>query len=415
MDYIALAIPVFFLLIGIEILAARRQHRKLYRLNDALNDLSCGILQQVLGAFTKVIVFGVYVALYEYRHLLEIGHGSAAAWVACFLGVDLAYYWFHRISHESNLPWGAHIVHHQSEEYNLAVALRQGAFQPLFSWIFYLPLAWLGFPPLMFLTCSSFNTLYQFWIHTRTIGKLGVLEWFLNTPSHHRVHHGCNDKYLDKNYAGVFIIWDRMFGSFQAEEEEPTYGITKPLRSWNPLWANVHYYADLWRLARRAPSWREKLKVWLMPPAWKPEWAPEGPGARPPVSPLSHGEAGKYDAVAPPGLVAYAVVHFASLIAATVLLLFLGDALATWAKAAIAVWIAWTAAGVGAVFERRPWLLLSELARLAATALLAVALLRHGGPRTVVLATLAGAAFFSLCATWLLRHRQAFTAPAERS
>ena len=190
-DYIALSIPVFFALIGVELLVARWQHRRLYRLNDTLNDLHCGILQQVLGVFTKAIVFGVYAALFARGHLLEIRSDSLAAWAACFLGVDFFYYWFHRVSHESNLPWGAHVVHHSSEEYNLAVALRQGAFQPLFSWVFYLPLAWVGFPPLMFLACSSFNTLYQFWIHTRTIGRLGPLEWVLNTPSHHRVHHGC--------------------------------------------------------------------------------------------------------------------------------------------------------------------------------------------------------------------------------
>ena len=151
-----------------------------------------------------------------------------------FLGVDCAYYWFHRIAHEYNAPWAGHVVHHSSEDYNLAVALRQGTFQGLFSWVFYLPLALLGFPPAWFAAMTSFDLLYQFWIHTRAIGKLGPLEWVLNTPSHHRVHHARNPKYLDKNYAGTLIIWDRMFGTFQAEEEEPVYGLTKPLEQLEP-------------------------------------------------------------------------------------------------------------------------------------------------------------------------------------
>ena len=280
LNLIALAIPVFFALIGVEILVAGFQKRSLYRWNDALNDLSCGILQQVLGVFTKAIVYGVYTVLYfEVGYLFEIPADSLAGGALCFLGVDFLYYWFHRISHESNLPWGAHVVHHQSEEFNLAVALRQGALQPLFSWVFYLPLALLGFHPLVFLACSSLNTLYQFWIHTRTIGKLGPFEWVFNTPSHHRVHHGCDPKYIDRNYAGTLIVWDRLFGTFQEEEEEPTYGITKPLASWNPLWANVHVYADLVRAGRRAPSWREALRIWLAPPGLQGGLVAGGAGA----------------------------------------------------------------------------------------------------------------------------------------
>ena len=377
-DYIALSIPVFFALIGVELLVARWQGRKLYRLNDTLNDLHCGILQQVLGVFTKAIVFGVYAALFARGHLLEIPSDSLAAWAACFLGVDFFYYWFHRVSHESNLPWGAHIVHHSSEEYNLAVALRQGSFQHLFSWVFYLPLAWIGFPPLMFLACSSFNTLYQFWIHTRTIGRLGPLEWVLNTPSHHRVHHGCDPKYIDKNYGGTLIVWDRLFGSFQREEEEPVYGITKPLADWNPVWANLHYYADLVALSRRAPTWRDKLEVWWRPPAWKPEWAPLGPGETRERTPLTHGESGKYDARAPRGLAVYALLQFLTVLAGTVFLLFARDHLPLAARAALAVLIVWTAANVGATFDGKRWVLVSELVRLAVLSLGAVALPFNG-------------------------------------
>ena len=269
---------------------------------------------------------------------------------------------------------GLHIVHHQSEEYNLAVALRQGAFQPLFSWLFYLPLAALGFPPLVFLTCSSLNTLYQFWIHTRAIGKLGPFEWVFNTPSHHRVHHGCDDKYLDKNYAGTLIVWDSLFGSFQEEEEEPTYGITKPLKSWNPLWANVHFYSDLVATGRQAPNLAEKIKLWLAPPGYRPDWA--APAARQ-LSPLTHGEAGKYDAAAPPSLNAYVLLQFLGAVGLTVLLMFAGGKLAVVERFAVAGLIAWTVTDLGGIFDRKRWLLLSEL--LAAGGPVVFCHRRHGG------------------------------------
>jgi sterol desaturase/sphingolipid hydroxylase (fatty acid hydroxylase superfamily) len=176
-DYIALSIPVFFLLIGVELAYARWRREDLYRLNDSVADISTGILDQVLGVFTKAITVGAYALVWERWRVSEWDAASIWTWVICFLGVDFFYYWFHRVSHESNLPWGAHIVHHSSEEFNLSVALRQGALQPLFSFPFYLPLAWLGFPPIVFLAGSSFDTLYQFWIHTRAIKKLGPLDW----------------------------------------------------------------------------------------------------------------------------------------------------------------------------------------------------------------------------------------------
>ena len=236
-------------------------------------------------------------------NLVDVERYSAGGkWLAAivlFLGVDCAYYWFHRIAHEYNAPWAGHVVHHSSEDYNLAVALRQGTFQGLFSWVFYLPLALVGFPPAWFAAVSSFDTLYQFWIHTRLIGKLGPLEWVFNTPSHHRVHHARNPKYLDKNYAGTLIIWDRMFGTFQAEEEEPVYGLVKPLNSWNPLWANLHVWNDLFRDAWLAPRWSDKLRIWFMPPGWRPEGLPPNPSP-PEVSradghPLRHEDAARVE------------------------------------------------------------------------------------------------------------------------
>ncbi len=282
-NYVTLAVPFFFLLIGIEFVAGLVQRKRLYRFNDSINDLSCGIIDQIVGIFLKGLLFAGYLFLFENFRLFDILTAPPAAkWVAAIgllLGVDFCFYWFHRIAHEYAAPWATHVVHHQSEEYNLAVALRQSALEGCFAWVFYLPLAVIGFPPAWYLAMSALNLLYQFWIHTEAIDKLGPLEWVFNTPSHHRVHHARNPKYLDKNYAGMLIIWDRMFGTFQPEQEQPVYGITKPLHSWNPLWANLHAWAELASDAWRAPRWRDKVKIWFMPLGWTPPGLPAGPRA----------------------------------------------------------------------------------------------------------------------------------------
>lgn len=276
---IALAIPFFFLLIGVEIWVAHRRGLKVYRLNDALADLGTGVLQQVFGLALRAFTAAAYVAVYDRLALLELSPDSVVTWVTCFLAVDCCYYWFHRASHQVNFLWAAHVVHHQSDEYNLAVALRQSALQPGFSWVFYLPLAVLGFPPLVTFVVIAFNTLYQFWIHTRLIDRMGFWESFLNTPSHHRVHHGRNLQYIDRNHAGMLIIWDKLFGTFEPEGEPVIYGITRPLRSWNALWANVHPWRDLVAQARRTPQALHKLQLWFMRPGWSaPGTIPPEPG-----------------------------------------------------------------------------------------------------------------------------------------
>ncbi|HQT24347.1 MAG: sterol desaturase [Sphingobacteriales bacterium 17-39-43] len=270
-DYIALSIPVFFILIAVELGYALYKKLDYYRLNDSLSNLSQGIGSQLVGIFLKTITFFSYLFIYEHWRFYTFPN-TLLTWILLFLGVDFFYYWFHRKSHQINALWAAHIVHHQSEEYNLTVALRQSWFQSGFAWVFYLPLAFAGFEPIMFLTVSAFNTIYQFWIHTRAIGRMGPLEWFLNTPSHHRVHHGSNPKYIDKNHAGTLIIWDRMFGTFQNEEEEVVYGITKPLASWNPVWANFHYWADLYSSSKNARTYTDKIKIFIKAPGWFPDY-----------------------------------------------------------------------------------------------------------------------------------------------
>lgn len=267
-EVIKLAIPFFFLLIGVEVAYSLWKRKGHYDLHDSLADLSCGILQQVGGVFTAAFYLGLYVFFYELRWFELPNHWLT--WVGCFLAVDLAYYWFHRSAHRINLFWGGHAPHHQSEEYNLTVALRQGFFQEPFSTIYYLPLALLGFHPLLFVICLELNTVYQFWIHTRSVGKLGWLELWLNTPSHHRVHHGVNPQYIDRNHAGALIVWDRLFGTFEEEQEEPVYGVVKPLHSWNPLRANLDHWITVWRMSRGLKPW-DQFRIWFMPPGWLPD------------------------------------------------------------------------------------------------------------------------------------------------
>jgi len=232
MDIITLSIPFFFALIGLELLVARVRKRPLYRLSDSISDLSCGILSQLAGILIALLTIAGYSWVqqrWSIQHVLPLPAWSHSplAWVTVFLLDDLAYYWMHRSSHVVNLLWAGHVVHHSSEEFNLTVALRQSSLHGLMSWLFYLPIALLGVPVTMWLVCHALNLVYQFWIHTREVDRLGPLEWILNTPSHHRVHHASQGSYLDRNFGGVLIIWDRLFGSFAPELERPVYGLTK--------------------------------------------------------------------------------------------------------------------------------------------------------------------------------------------
>jgi len=385
-DYILFAIPVFFLLIGVELVLTRVLERDSYRLNDSVGDLACGVLQQLGGVFLRTVLFAGYAFLYAGYRLFEIPMNAAWAWAFCFLGNDFLYYWFHRFSHEVNAGWAAHVVHHQSEEYNLTVALRQGAFQPAVSWVFYLPLAVVGFPPAMFLAVSAFDTLYQFWIHTRLIGRLGPLEWVLNTPSHHRVHHARNPRYIDRNHGGTLIVWDRLFGTFAKERDEPVYGITKPLASFNPLWANLQYWAELWDVARRARRPIDRLRVLWMRPGWRP--ADLGG----PLLPTEVGRSSyvKFDVQLPWSAKLYVLGQFVAVLLLTTLYLRQAAALSGAARLAGAALVVWSLSSLAGLLDRRAWAVALEAARLLALALLA-AVVPLAPAASAGLATLAGA------------------------
>jgi len=411
-NYVTLAVPFFFLLIGVELVAGLIQHKRLYRFNDSINDLSCGIIDQIVAIFLNVALFASYIFLFERVRLLEIADASPAAkWVAAIallFGVDFCFYWFHRIAHEYAAPWATHVVHHQSEEYNLAVALRQSAFESCFAWVFYLPLAVIGFPPIWFVAMKGINLVYQFWIHTEAIDRLGPLEWVMNTPSHHRVHHARNPKYLDKNYAGMFIIWDRMFGTFQEEEEQPVYGITKPLRSLNPLWANVQSWSDLAHDAWHAPRWRDKIKIWFMPLGW----TPPGLAPRPRAQEVTRTSVKKYDPPVPLALNVYVLVHFVLVLAIGVTVLVLADHKAPWRTIAPpATVVLWSLASLGGILERKAWAFWAEIARSVLLPVLAALALDLGTWQWPATAGAAGLACISV--VWLASYRGEFLASAS--
>lgn len=358
MEYIALSIPLFFLLMGLELAWSAYSGRKVYRFNDFVSNLGCGIGSQVVGAFTKSMIFAVYMAVYDHARLFTLP-STALTWVITFLLVDLFYYWFHRLSHEVNFLWAAHIVHHQSEEYNLSVALRQSWWQGLFSFWFYVPVALLGVHPLVILTVGAFVTLYQFWIHTKALDKLGPFEWLFNTPSHHRVHHGSDPKYIDRNHAGTLIIWDKLFGTFQREEEEPVYGITTPLGTWDPLRANFHYWVELGALAKQCSSWTDKVRMFLKPPGWRPAALGGFQGPRAKDKATYH----KFDTRVPRGVGIYVAVQFALLLVLTTFFLFrqhdLG-AVRMWATAGLIVlWVM----NMGLLLEGKSWAVWTEVVR----------------------------------------------------
>jgi alkylglycerol monooxygenase len=358
---IVLSIPIFFILIGIELLVERFTHQKLYRLQDAIANLSCGITSQLSGLFLKIFAIGIYQFLFENFSFVTLDNTQWWYWVLLVLLVDLAYYWAHRMSHEINLFWGGHVVHHQSEEYNLSVALRQSSLQVIWTFGFSLPIAFLGFKTFDFALIAALNTLYQFWIHTETIKKLP--RWFeliFNTPSHHRVHHGRDPKYIDKNHAGSLIIWDRMFGTFQEEEEKPTYGITRPLNSWNPVYANFSHYISMKEDLDRIEGWGDKIKYLFMKPGWLPEYL----GGYRPAPSVDKSTYKKYDPPSTLLLNLYVLFQYVICLGGTSIFLFNAEKISLRAQGFISILIAVMVVNCGVLFEQRSWVKWSEWVRI---------------------------------------------------
>jgi len=272
-DLIIYAAPAFVLLLVVEAVSfrvAQREDLKGYDLKDTSTSLSMGIGNVIINTGWKAIVVLIYVGLYELTPL-RVPDEAVWAWVALFFLDDFAYYWFHRISHEVRVFWASHVVHHSSQYFNLSTALRQ-TWTPMTYLPFWLPIALLGFQPWMIFTMQAISLMYQFWIHTERIHKLPRwFEFLFNTPSHHRVHHGSNDIYLDRNYGGILIIWDRIFGTFQGEEEKVSYGLTKNIRTFSPPKVAFHEWVAVWRDVRAAESWRDRFGYAFGGPGWTPD------------------------------------------------------------------------------------------------------------------------------------------------
>ena len=354
-----IAIPIFLLFIIVEYFATRKKHPEYYRLNDALTNLNIGVSHLLFKLLTTGLMLGAYVLVldrFAFIHLTGV-----LAYVVVLILFDFCFYWAHRFGHEVNLFWGAHVVHHQSEEYNLTVALRQSWIHSLLAFVFFLPIAFLGVDVLTLGICASINSFFQFWIHTKAIDKMP--KWFeaiFNTPSHHRVHHGVNPKYIDKNHAGMFIIWDKMFGTFQEEIEEPTYGVTTQLQSWNPAWANVEYYVTMFKNAKLFPSVKDKLKYIVA----KPGWQPKELGGPIPIPEVDHSKP-KYDAKATSkSLNVYVLVQFAFIIIGLSAYLYNYEKLSMFYTIIFFSVLMLSTVICSAILEQKKWVKYAEYARL---------------------------------------------------
>jgi len=350
---IVLATPVFLLLIGLEFAIGRARGQPSYRLADAVTSIGLGMLSQISAIFTRLLRVGIYTAVYGMVAIFPDAPlwDHWAGWLLALLFYDFCYYWHHRLGHESAVFWAAHVVHHQSEDYNLSTALRQTSSGALLGWIFYVPMAVAGVPPLLFAIVALVDLLYQYWIHTQQIGRLGWFDRVFASPSNHRVHHAVNDVYLDKNYGGILIVWDRLFGSFT--EEDPAqpcvYGTRKPLRSWDPLWANLEVYWALARDSWRTRSWGDKLRVWLKPPGWRPADL----AATEPAIAFDPVRLQRFETPMGPGLQGFSALQFLALLGGVALFLWHAEG---WPLSRSAIWFAVLLAGlwaVGAVMQGR--------------------------------------------------------------
>ena len=350
-NVVVYAIPVFSVLVLVELAYGIATHRNNYRLNDALASFSQGLLSQVVAVCTPLAQLGFYVLVYRRAALLhaEAFWNGAAGLVLATVMFDFCDYWLHRTSHRTALFWAAHVVHHQSQEFNFSTALRQESTYVLLGWPFYLPMALLGVTPEAFVVAGTVVLFYQFWIHTEHVGRLGWLDRVFSTPSNHRVHHAVNDGYVDRNYGAMLIVWDRIFRTFAQEREPCVYGTRAPLESWDPLWAVfVGYWTvacDAWRTA----SWRDKLRIWFMPPGWRPADL----ALRDPLPAFDIRAVRRYDPPAGRVQGIVAALQFGVVALATCAYLWQSDDWSTAHAAVLAVPIAAALWGVGALLQRR--------------------------------------------------------------
>jgi len=274
-----LAVPVFLLAIGIEFYWDKYKELGLYKTKDLGASLGMLVITALVELLPKILAFAAFYYLHEISPLRDVVGRQWWAWGVLFFMDDFSYYWFHRMNHEVRFFWAGHVSHHSSQYMNFGTALRQGAGERVHKYLFWLWIPLLGFDPLMMFVMISINLIFQFWVHTEHINKLpGWIEFIFNTPSHHRVHHASNHRYLDRNHAGVLIIWDRLLGTFSPEvdHEKVVYGLTNNIRSHHPIHVATHEYASMWRDIRRATKWSDKMKYLF----YAPGWSHDGPDRR---------------------------------------------------------------------------------------------------------------------------------------
>lgn len=365
MNIILMAIPLFIVLIAIELLVDRLRKTHYYRFNDFISSLNLGILSRITGILKTASGFSIYFWVYQQFAITQL-ESTITVWLLAFLGYDLAYYWSHRLNHQIAVMWGSHVVHHSGEEYNLTTALRQTGTFSLFGWAVYLPLALVGIPLEIFAACASLNLVYQFWVHTRHIDRMPA--WFeaiMVTPSHHRVHHALNWDYINKNYSGVFIIWDKLFGSFQAEKDELpiVYGVSHQLASWNPVWANLQVYWNLLVDCFHTKLWRDKFLIWFKDPGWRSEDLKQNY----PRSWVTSKTLQKYDVAIDFSTKVYLSIHFLLFLILSVLLMSAAPKLTIMTNSLLCLVAIINLVGFGAIQEKKWWGVYSEFIRLSST------------------------------------------------
>lgn len=266
--WLQVATPIYIIVIAVEIFVSSLHLRKVYSLRGVLENIYLSVVNMGLD----IVLRGFALFLLDATYQVAIFHwdGGMAYWIALLIAEDFVYYWLHRVDHQCRLFWAVHVTHHSSEEFNLSVGFRSSVFQPLYRFVYFIPLAFLGFKGMDIFLMYSLTQLYGLLVHTQLINKLGFLEWFMVTPSHHRVHHASNILYLDRNLGMVFIIWDKLFGTFTPETEPVKYGITKALKRKNATSLIFHEWRDLLNDIRSTPSWKDKLKYVLCSPGWSP-------------------------------------------------------------------------------------------------------------------------------------------------
>ncbi|WP_448212840.1 sterol desaturase family protein [Colwellia sp. MEBiC06753] len=405
MSFIVTAIPFFLLLIIIELVVDRIRGTHYYRFNDALSSLSLGIFSRISGILMAMIPLSAYFWIYQHYAIFQFPNNEPWLWLLAFIAYDLGYYWVHRFGHRIAIMWGSHVVHHSSEEYNLTTALRQTGTPSAFGWLIFLPLAFIGISPYLLVACGSLNLIYQFWVHTRHINKLPA--WFeaiFVTPSHHRVHHALNRDYIDKNFAGVFIVWDKLFGSFQTEKPDVdiVYGVSHQLNSWNPIWANIQVYWYLLLDALHTKRWQDKVKLWFKPPGWRPQDVSE----QAPRQYITTKTISKYETPLPKTIKYYLAIQFISCLALVFVFMLNARSFASSVNLVLCLIGTYNLVVISAIQAQKGWSIYGEPLRLVVTSA-ALWLLLASDTSTIVFAGILSFSISSMLIFTLIWQRTA--------